>query len=241
MKAMLLAAGRGTRLAPLSDSTPKILAPVAGRPLLACQLEYLQSSGVDEIALNVHHHAEQVLACLRDLEPQVPVRVSYEPVLLGTAGALAPLRDFFDQPAIVLYGDVLTDADLALLMAEHVRHEPTATLALYRSSRTAGKGIVQIDEQTGTVQGFLEKPSHTPADVHGEPLINAGLYVVSPALLDLIGPGFSDFGQHVWPRALATGHPLRASVLDGAYVRDVGTPETLAAAGEDLATGALSW
>lgn len=240
MKAMLLAAGRGTRLAPLTDQTPKILAPVAGRPLLACQIEYLQRSGVDEIALNVHHHAEQVLACIEDLSPTVPVRVSVEPELLGTAGALRPLREFFDQPAIVLYGDVLTDANLPSLMAEHVRHRPLATLAVHRSSEIAGKGIVQVDEQTGRVQAFLEKPAAPPASGSAQACISAGLYVVSPAVLELIDPGFSDFGQHVWPRALGAGHILQASVLDG-YVRDVGSPTALAAAGEDLAVGALSW
>ena len=235
MKAMLLAAGRGTRLAPLTDTTPKILAPFGERPLLAHQLEYLQRAGVSEIALNVHHHADQVLDCLRELRPDVPVRVSHERELLGTAGALVPLRDFFDEPAIVLYGDVLTDASLIELMDEHRRRQPLATLAVYGSHESAGKGVVRVDE-SGRVLAFVEKP---PA-AEGEVLVNAGLYVVAPALLELIGAGASDFGHDVWPRALAAGHTLRASVLD-AYVRDIGSPTQLAAASDDLAAGALAW
>ncbi|HEY2536027.1 MAG TPA: nucleotidyltransferase family protein [Solirubrobacteraceae bacterium] len=235
MKAMLLAAGRGTRLAPLTDTTPKILAPFGARPLLVHQLEYLQHGGVSEVALNVHHHADQVLACLRELSLDVPVRVSHERELLGTAGALVPLRDFFTEPAIVLYGDVLTDADLAELMDEHRRHEPLATLAVYPSRESVGKGVVRLDE-TGRVAAFVEKP----AAESGEVLINAGLYVLSPRLLELLQPGASDFGHDVWPRVLAGGGTLRASVLD-AYVRDIGSPAQLAAAAEDLAAGALAW
>jgi mannose-1-phosphate guanylyltransferase len=235
MKAMLLAAGRGTRLAPLTDTTPKILAPFGGRPLLAHQLDYLQRAGMSEIALNVHHHADQVLACLDELDPDVPVRISHERELLGTAGALVPLRDFFTEPTIVLYGDVLTDADLAELMQEHRRHAPLATLAVYRSRDSVGKGVVRVTE-TGRVEAFVEKPPAATSEV----LINAGLYVIAPELLELIGAGACDFGHDVWPRALAAGHTLRASMLE-AYVRDIGSPAQLAAAADDLAAGALAW
>jgi mannose-1-phosphate guanylyltransferase len=235
MKAMLLAAGRGTRLAPLTHSVPKILAPLAGRPLLEHQLEYLVRSGASEIALNVHHHADQVIACLESLHLDVAVRVSREPELRGTAGALLPLRDFFDEPTIVLYGDVLTNADLAELMAEHRRHSPLATLAVYPAAEIEGKGVCFL-ETDGRIMEFVEKP-----EVGREgAMINAGIYVVSPSLLDLIPPGVSDFGHDVWPRALAQGGSLRASVID-AYVRDVGSPDALAGAGEDLAAGALRW
>lgn len=236
MKAMLLAAGRGTRLAPLTDTTPKILAPFGERPLLVHQLEYLQRGGVSEIALNVHHHADQVLACLDALRPDVSVRVSHERELLGTAGALAPLRDFFTEPAIVLYGDVVTDASLAELMDEHCHHDPLATLAVYPARRSLGKGVVRLADETGRIDAFVEKP----ADVAAETLINAGLYVIAPELLELLGPGASDFGHDVWPRVLAAGHTLRASVLD-AYVRDIGSPSQLAAAADDLSAGALAW
>jgi mannose-1-phosphate guanylyltransferase len=236
MKAMLLAAGRGTRLAPLTDSTPKILAPFGERPLLEHQLEYLQRSGVSEIALNVHHHADRVLACLDALRLQVPVRVSHERELLGTAGALLPLRDFFTEPVIVLYGDVVTNASLAELMDEHRRHNPLATLAVYPSKEIAGKGVVCLADETGRIGAFVEKPESASA----EALINAGLYVVAPGVLELLGPGESDFGRDVWPRALAAGRTLRASVLD-AYVRDIGSWAALTAAADDLAAGAVQW
>jgi mannose-1-phosphate guanylyltransferase len=236
MKAMLLAAGRGTRLTPLTDSTPKILAPLGGRPLLEHQLDYLQRGGVSEIALNVHHHADQVLACLDGLRLEVPVMISHEHELLGTAGALLPLRGFFTEPVIVLYGDVLTNASLAGLMDEHRRHDPLATLAVYPSGEIAGKGVVCLAGETGEIGAFVEKPENAS----GEALINAGLYVVAPRVLELLGGGESDFGRDVWPRALATGRTLRASVLD-AYVRDIGSWAALTAAARDLAAGAFQW
>jgi mannose-1-phosphate guanylyltransferase len=235
MKAMLLAAGRGTRLAPLTDSIPKILAPFGGRPLLEHQLEYLTRGGVTEIAINVHHHSDQVLACIDALSLGVPVRISREPRLLGTAGALLPLREFFTEPAIVLYGDVVTDTNLAELMEEHRRHDPLATLAVYPSTEIEGKGVCRVDE-TGRIIAFAEKPDAAS----GQALINAGLYVVSPRVLDLLAPGESDFGRDVWPSALTAGETLRAAVLD-AYLRDIGSPAALAGASEDLAAGALRW
>lgn len=236
VKALLLAAGRGTRLAPLTDSVPKILAPFGGRPLLAYQLEYLRRGGVSEIAVNVHHHADQVIACLQELDVGVPVTVSQERELLGTAGALLPLRAFFTEPTIILYGDVVTSASLADLIQEHLRHDPLATLAVYPSRQVTGKGIVRLDA-CGRIEAFEEKPDPAPAQA----LVNAGLYVISPDVLGLLGPGESDFGREVWPRALALGYPLRASMLDRAYLRDIGSPAALAAAAEDLVAGAISW
>lgn len=232
---MLLAAGRGTRLAPLTHSIPKILAPLGGRPLLEHQLEYLTGSGVTEIAINVHHHSDQVLACIEGLSLDVPVRISHEAQLLGTAGALLPLRDFFTEPVVVLYGDVVTNASLAELMDEHRRHDPLATLVVYPATEIEGKGVCLVDD-TGRISAFAEKPDSAST----EALINGGLYVVSPRVLDLLAPGESDFGRDVWPLALADGELLRASVLE-AYLRDIGSPAALAAAGEDLAAGALRW
>lgn len=235
MKAMLLAAGRGTRLAPLTDSLPKILAPLGGRPLLEHQLDYLQASGVTELALNVHHHADQVRECIAGSSPRIPVRISHETRLLGTAGALPALRDFFDEPTVVLYGDVLTDANLEGLMDEHRRREPLATLAVYPSRDVEGKGVCVV-ERDGSISSFVEKPQVESGDA----LINAGLYVIEPRLLDLIEPGESDFGRDVWPAALRAGETLNASVVEG-YVRDVGTPAMLEAASADLLAGALRW
>ena len=234
MKAVLLAAGFGTRLRPLTDAAPKILVPLGGRTLLEHQLAYLGRAGIDEVVVNVHHHAEQVRRFLARVQAPVRVRLSDERRLLGTAGALVPLRDFLGDRFLVLYGDVVTDADVAKLVAAHEASGAVASLGYVPSEQTDGKGVLTIDS-AGTVSGFVEKPSRS-----GGGLVNAGLYVLERSVLELIPDGASDFGRDVWPRALALGVPIHGHELR-AYVRDIGTPEALAAAERDLAAGRIRW
>jgi mannose-1-phosphate guanylyltransferase len=234
MKAVLLGAGRGTRLAPLTDTVPKILAPLAGRPLLEHQLAYLAGNGVSEVFLNVHHHADRVLEFVGRVETPVRVRVSYEPVLLGTAGALVPLRDELRETFALLYGDVITDEPLAAVVAAHRRTGGIATIACYRADDPRGKGVITVDPN-GRVMAFAEKPQ----EVATRAMVNAGLYVLEPEVFELVEPG-SSFGVDIWPRALAEGRRVNSYRVTG-YVRDVGTPATLSSAARDLSAGALSW
>ena len=196
---------------------PKILAPFGGRTLLDHQLDYLAAQGVDEIAINLHHHADRVLEQLGDRELEVSVEAS----LLGTAGALLGFEDISHEPFFVLYGDVVTDLELATLRLDGI-----ATLACYPSSDLEGKGVLEVGSD-GRVTGFLEK-----ATVEGEGLVNAGIYLLAPEILAFIDPP-SDFGHDVFPRALAAGATITAVRTD-AYVKDVGTPEALAEAERDL-------
>jgi NDP-sugar pyrophosphorylase family protein len=219
---------------PFTHTVPKILVPIRGRPLLARQLEYLAANGVREVAINVHHHAEQVIAALAEPPPPVHVHISTEARLLGTAGALVPFREYLDEPFLVLYGDVVTDADLTELARAHGASRSLATLAYYRSTSTAGKGTIEIDG-AGRVQRFTEKGSPP-----GESLVNAGLYVMQPRILQYVVGDAPDFGHDVWPRALAAGEEVRGWELTG-YIRDIGSPAALAAVEQDLAQGRLEW
>lgn len=235
MKAVLLAAGRGTRLAPLTDSVPKILVPLAGRPLLEHQLEYLARNGVTELAVNVHHHADQVLAALDAAAPPFAVEVFAEQALLGTAGALLPMRGFLTEPFALLYGDVVTNADLGGLLARHQESGGIATLAWYRSAEVSGKGVLSLDGR-GRVTAFLEKP---PSNL-GVSYVNAGIYALEPEVLDFVPYPPSDFGFDVWNHVIAAGRPVYGHELD-AYLVDVGSPEALEAAERDLLAGAIAW
>jgi NDP-sugar pyrophosphorylase family protein len=237
MKAVLLAAGLGTRLAPMTDSIPKALAPLGGRPLLERQLAYLAREGVTEVGVNVHHHADRVLEFLHRDELPVAVHISHEPELLGTAGALHGLRRFglLDEPFLVLYGDVATDASLGSLRKRHDEVGGIATLAYYRDDAAEGKGVLSLATD-GRVEAFVEKP----AAATGPVCINAGLYLLDPRIRDYVPHGFADFGLDVFPAALAAGEAIFGHELDG-YLRDVGSPESLRAAEEDLAEGALQW
>lgn len=236
MRAVLLAAGRGTRLAPLTDQIPKILVQLNGRTLLAHQLEYLRRSGVDAVAVNVHHLADAVVAELDRIQPSLDVRISREPELLGTAGALLPLADFLTEPFLVLYGDVVTDAPLGELMDGHRREHALATVAYYDTTDLQGKGLLDVDDG-GRIVSFAEKPAEPMSRLAH---VNAGIYVLETRILDYIGRGEQDFGHDVWPRVLAAGETLRGAPID-AYVCDVGSVEALAQARTDISRGVVKW
>jgi len=234
MKAVLLGAGRGTRLAPTTGDIPKILAPLAGEPLLAHQLRYLARAGVDEVMLNVHHRAEQVLAFLDEFDAPLDVLVSREEELLGTAGALLPMRHFLDQPFVLQYGDVVTNVDLQALLDSHRDLGGLATLAYYDTDETREKGLLELDAD-GRVVGFVEKPEHDVPGGH----VNAGIHALDPGILEFVPP-LGDFGFDVWPRVAAAGRPIYGHRVD-AYVCDVGSGETLLRVENDLVHGALAW
>jgi mannose-1-phosphate guanylyltransferase len=235
VKAVLLGAGRGTRLAPLTDDVPKILAPLGDRPLLAHQLDYLARNGVTEVAINISHHADKVRAFLEQANSDLVQRLSFEPDLLGTAGALHPLRDFLTESFVLLYGDVVTDLALVDLMQAHRRAGGVATLVYYESDDVQGKGLLSLGAEE-RVQGFVEKPRQH----RGPGYVNAGVYALEPEVLEFIPPGPSDFGTDVWPAVLAAGRPIYGHRLTG-YIRDIGHPQALGEAQADLASGQIRW
>src|SRR5262245_60509321 len=150
MKAVILAAGAGTRLRPLTDSCPKPMLPIAGRPLLARTLDWLRANGVAEVALNLHHLPDVVRAGLGDGDAWgMTLRYSYEPELLGTAGAVRTIADrypgWFDQTFLLLYGDMLIDIALEDLLASHCADGAALTLALKHTTTPQTQGMVEVD------------------------------------------------------------------------------------------------
>jgi mannose-1-phosphate guanylyltransferase len=225
MNAMLLAAGRGTRLRSLGLRVPKILVEINGEPLLARQLRYLAGQGVERVVVNAHHLAAQVEAFARANVGPCELVVLVEPLLLGTAGGVRNALSLLgDDPFFVLYGDVLIDADLTLVLRAHTAARADATIVVYRTSETEGKGVVGAGDD-GFVTEFLEK---VPRE--GEGLVNSGLYVVEPTFLGNISNAEpSDFGHDVFPAALREGKRILAYEVQGS-VLDIGTPAALAAA-----------
>jgi NDP-sugar pyrophosphorylase family protein len=234
VKAVLLAAGLGTRLGSLTGSLPKILVPVAGEPLLARQLRYLAANGVTEAAINLHYLADQVEDYLEGVKPPLTVRTYREASIRGTAGAIFPMRDFLTERFLLLYGDVVTDADLAEF---HNRAHGTATLAYYVSSDARDKGVIELD-QGGQVIRFVEKPADRGSG-SGTRCVNAGLYSLDPQIFDFV-PEAGDFGYDVWPKALAAGRQIYARRLDG-YLLDMGSPEAHRRLETDVREGAIRW
>jgi mannose-1-phosphate guanylyltransferase len=225
VKAFLLAAGVGRRLRPITDTTPKCMLPVGGRPLLGIWLDAFDQAGVDEVLVNLHHLPDVVRSYLAGRTGRPRVRTTYEPELLGSAGTLAANRkwvageDFF----LACNADNLTDFDLRSLIKVQREHDPTATLGVFRSPNPSAGGVVEADEG-GTVTGFTEKPENPVSD-----LVNAGLYAFRPSLLDEIGQPPRDIGYDLLPGLVGRA---RVVLVDG-YFRDIGTPDAYRLACEE--------
>jgi mannose-1-phosphate guanylyltransferase len=220
MKAFLLAAGLGTRLRPITDATPKCLVDVGGRPMLDIWLDTLAKAGIQEVMVNTHHLAGLVAAHVADRMPSPVVRLSHEPVLLGSAGTLLANRDFVadDDMFLVVNADNLTDFDLGVLIDAHRAAATIATLSVFRAPRPSECGIVEVAD--GHVIGFVEKPANPPSD-----LANAGMYAFHPRVLDEIPePLPRDIGFDLLPRLVGRA---RAVALDDCYFLDIGTTAAL--------------
>lgn len=226
MNAMVLAAGRGTRLAELDLGVPKALVEIGGEPLLARQLRYLHANGVRRVVVNAHHLSEAIESFAREYKsagrPELVVLV--EPALLGTAGGVRNALDQLGERAfVVLYGDVLFEEPLEPLVRAHRERGALATLAVYESDSLEGKGVISADP-SGRITGFVEHGDFEPG---ARGLVNAGLYVLEPALVATLEPGrAADFGHDLFPAALARGEHLAVHML-AAPVLDVGTPADL--------------
>lgn len=214
MKAMVLAAGRGTRLRPLTERTPKPMIPVAGRPVLEHNILLLAKYGIRELVINLSHCPEAVTGHFGDGRAWgVSITYSYEPVLLGTAGAVKKVESFFDSTFLVVYGDNLTTCDLGQMCAFHHEKAGVGTIALFHRSDPMASGIVGIDKDDRIIR-FLEKP--TPQQVFSR-WVNAGLLVLEPEVLPYIPADRpSDFGQDVLPALLSAGLPLYGYRMSGA-------------------------
>lgn len=233
MKALVLAAGEGTRLRPLTLDRPKPMLPLAGRPLLEHLVALLAAHGIREIAINLHYRPEAIVDHFGD-GSRFGVRITYspEPRLLGSAGAARQLDWFLDDAFVVLYGDVLTDVDLSSLIDAHRRFGGVGTVALNEVDDPTRCGIVQLD-RTGRITSFVEKPT---TDEFGK-LANSGIYILERAVIDHVPPGLPfDFGTDLFPALLSAGLPLYGVPAPG-YVLDIGSLERYHRAESDLLAG----
>jgi len=234
MKAMILAAGEGTRLRPLTLNTPKVMLPIAGKPLLEYILDLLRFHSITEVAINLHHLPKAVMDWLGDGD-KFGIRVTYsvEDPILGTAGALTKLRDFFDDTFVVIYGDMLTNLDISSLVEFHQAKGALATVTLFEVEDPSSYGIVEIDSENRILR-FVEKPA--PGTTSSN-LANAGIYVLQPEVIDYIpSETFYDFGYDLFPALLSKGARLFGYVTTDSIL-DTGTMENYHRAERDLLEG----
>lgn len=224
--ALLLAAGIGSRLRPLTDVLPKCLMPVNGRPLLEYWLAMLRDAGISRIVVNLHHHAQLV----REYVAQGPfaklVNFAHEKELLGTGGTLLANRALLEGgPILLAHADNLSLFEPKRFLERHAARPAAAvmTMMTFATTNPQSCGIVELDE-AGLVRAFHEKVAHPPGK-----LANAAVYVVEPALfafLQSLGKPFIDFSTEVIPAHLGRIFTFH----NGIYHRDIGTLASLARA-----------
>jgi len=235
-KALVLAAGKSTRIEPLSGGRPKPLLPIGGDAILAHNLRWLASEGVADIFINLHHRPGEIRDFVGDGSRfGVSVSYSHEPEIRGTAGAAKQIGDAFGGRFLVIYGDNLLKTDLAALIAVHEAAGAVATVAVFDRDIHPHTGIaggrVAVDGP-GRITEFAEGAGDAVST-----LVNAGVYVLEPQVLDTIPPQtFFDFGKDVFPALLAAGHPVFAHSITG-FCLGLDTPETFATAENLIQSG----
>jgi mannose-1-phosphate guanylyltransferase len=213
MKAVILAAGKGTRLKPLTDALPKVMIPVNGKPILEYHLENLARAGIKDVFINLHYLPEAITKHFGDgARWSVRIRYSYEAEILGTAGAVGKLRPFLrDGPFLVVYGDNYLEEHLAGFIEASESRGGIGTIAVFEKADVGGSGILELGKNDEVFR-FKEKPG--PGEVFSH-WVNAGLLYLRPEVFDHIPAGFSDFGLDVIPSLLRERGRLYAYRLSG--------------------------
>jgi len=239
VKAVVLVGGEGTRLRPLTFTTPKPLLPIANEPFLERQLAWLASHGVDEVVLSLGYRADAFQEHFpdgrfhHDTYGDVALRYAVEDEPLGTAGAIRFAAEGIDERLLVCNGDILTSLDLGAMVRFHDERGAQATISLTEVEDPSAFGVVPTRADGGVI-AFVEKPAPGKAPSNW---INAGTYVVEPEFLDLIPPRLNvSVERETFPRMLQ-----QAGVLFGyassTYWLDIGTPEKYRQAHSDVLDG----
>ncbi|MFC1947582.1 NDP-sugar synthase [Chloroflexota bacterium] len=235
-KAMILAAGEGIRLRPLTDDAPKSLLPVGNTPIIVHQLRWLKSYGIKNVVINLHHKGDKIKAELGDgAKFGLDIYYSPEDTLLGTAGGVKRMEDFFNETFYVFYGDTISDVNLSSMAEFHRQKQALMTIVLFETERTWEAGIVEIDED-GKLRSFKEKPFSGTEQGN---LANGGIYVLEPEIFKFIPDNdHCDFGYDILPRLIEENFPVYGYLLSpDDYLIDIGTIGKYRQANEDMNTG----
>ncbi|MEI6340718.1 MAG: HAD-IIIA family hydrolase [Verrucomicrobiota bacterium] len=235
---LILAGGKGTRLAAVAGDLPKPLVPVGGRPLLAHHLDLARRHGLRSVRIFAGYRAEQIADFVRNHPvPGLDVLVTVESEPLGTAGAVIEQMASLEEQFVVLYGDTLVGVDLGRMVQAHETHGADITLLAYPNDHPHDSDLLEASAD-GWITCVHRYPH--PADSNFGNMVNRALYVVRrDALTPWAGRREkADFAKDVFPRLLATGRRLLA-YRSKEYIKDMGTPERLAAVDRDWRAGKL--
>jgi NDP-sugar pyrophosphorylase family protein len=222
MKAMILAAGFGTRLWPLTIGRTKPAIPFLNRPLIDYTIDYLRRHGIEDLIINLHHEPESVTEQIGD-GSRYGVKITYsleEPEILGTSGALDRVRHLLREDTfIVINGKIITDIDLNLALATHRKRRAIATLVLRPNTKREYFREVNMTED-GRIAGFagFPEPVDPQSAIRNPPLMFTGIHILEPAIFDYIPQGvFSDSVKDVYPKAMAEGEFIAAHIGEGSW------------------------
>jgi NDP-sugar pyrophosphorylase family protein len=235
MKAILLAGGKGTRLRPLTIHTPKPIVPIFNRPFLHYQLDLLRHvPEIDQVVLSLNYQPRRVEEVFGDGSGTgLSIRYVVEPVPLGTAGAVRYAGESLHESVVVFNGDVLTEVDLAAVIALHRERKAKATIVLTPVDNPTAYGLVEVDDRSN-VQRFLEKPN---ADEITCNTINAGIYVLEPDTFDRIPKDTPwSIERSFFPSLIERRETFVAYVYPGYWI-DIGTPEKYMQVHRDIMDG----
>lgn len=233
---MILAAGMGNRLRPLTDRVPKSLIEVGGQPLIAYPLALVRAAGISDVVINLHHLGGQIREALGDgTRYGVSIRYSEEDPILDTGGGIKRAQGLLgDTRFVVLNSDTICDVDLRAVVAWHMAHGALATMVL-RPDREAETryGAIEIDS-AARIRRFLGRPRDVAEPL--TPLMFAGIHVFEPEVFAFMEDGRFGINVVTYPRLLAAGRPLYGYRFDG-YWRVLDTHAGLAEGRWELATG----
>jgi mannose-1-phosphate guanylyltransferase len=242
MKAMILAAGLGTRLRPLTNDRPKALVEVGGRTLLEIALDRLRGFGIREVIVNVHHFADALVSYLKSNQNfGIRVEVSREEVLLDTGGGLQKASWFFlegsiasEEPFILHNVDVISTIDLARMLRFHSEHGAMATLAVQDRQTSRYLLFNENGKLCGRRGGRGGKSEMVVPSSNPTPLGFSGIHVISPRIFSLMSEQGAFSIVDCYLRLAAQGEKIRAFRADEYYWRDLGRPEHIVQAEKDL-------
>lgn len=234
MKAMIMAAGVGSRLMPMTIDVPKPMIPMANQPLMANSVKLLRQHGFTSLIANLHYHADHITRYFGDgSDFGVSLQYSPEKELMGTAGGVKRCQWFLDDTFVVISGDALTDLALTSLVKHHKQKGALATMALKEVEDVESFGIV-ITGQDGLIKSFQEKPSAGEALSR---LANTGIYVFETEIFNYIPANeFYDFGKQVFPELVSKGCPFYGYTIEE-YWCDVGNLNAYRQAHADVMAG----
>ena len=245
MKAMILAAGLGTRLRPLTDDRPKALVTVAGRTLLELALARLRSFGIHEVVVNTHHYADMLIDYLKANDNfGMTIEISREEELLDTGGGLKKAAPFFldsssssPEPFLLHNVDVLSSIDLNRMMRFHIQHNALATLAVQDRATSRYLLFDPQDQLCGRRAGLDGKPEFARPAAQTHALAFSGIHILSPRIFSVLEEegAFSIIPAYL--RLAAQQEKIVAYRADDCYWRDLGRPESILEAAQDLRTG----